>query len=79
MTCRELIEFLDDHLEGRLNPAARFAFDEHLANCRDCLEYLASYRETIRLGRAAFSTPEERVAAMPESLVRAVLAARSRS
>lgn len=76
MTCKELIDFLDDHLENRLEPDVRLVFDEHLSLCRACRDYLASYRETLRLGRAAFAIPEQQVDTLPEGLIQAVLAAK---
>ena len=55
LSCRELIEFLADYLEAGLPPAEHAAFEAHLALCPDCVTYLASYRETIRLGKLAFA------------------------
>jgi anti-sigma factor RsiW len=76
MTCEELIGFLADYLDGDLPPAARRTFEEHLAECTACVEYLRTYRDTIRLGRAAC---EDAVAGEPpEALVRAVMQARKR-
>src|SRR5438128_4830644 len=44
MTCRELIEFLIDYLDGTLAPQERERFDAHLAVCPACVRYLDSYR-----------------------------------
>ena len=82
MTCRELIEFLMAYLDGELPPASRRVFDAHLAACPPCRRYLASYREAIALGRAAFQPDhlDEPVRDdVPEDLVRAILAARESS
>ena len=76
MTCRELIDFLADYLGNELPPDTRSAFEEHLAACPDCVEYLRTYRDTIRLGRAACE--DEVAGEAPEELVRAVLEARRR-
>jgi anti-sigma factor RsiW len=73
MTCRELIEFLLEYLEGGLTPAERAVFDEHLAECPSCVDYLGMYEDTIRLSKGAFAAPPEKP---PEDLVRAILAAR---
>ena len=81
LTCRELIDFLWKYLSHELSPAERFGFDAHLAVCPSCVAYLASYAETVRMGRVAFAEPELDRAApaeVPEELVRAVLAARER-
>ena len=48
-TCREIVELVTDYLEERLPSATRLAFEEHLAACPGCTNYLAQMRETIRL------------------------------
>ena len=54
------------------------AFEEHLVECPDCVRYLDSYRTTIQLSRTALLSPDAPVPAeVPESLVEAILAARS--
>lgn len=80
MTCREVVEFLSDHLEGRLPPRQRVAFEEHLATCPDCRTYVRTYAETVRLGKAAFRDPDGPLPAdLPSDLVQAILAARTRA
>jgi anti-sigma factor RsiW len=78
MTCRELVEFLMDYLDGVLPEPERSCFEEHLGECPDCIAYLASYREAVRLGKEACTTGDAIPAEVPEDLVRAVLAARRR-
>jgi anti-sigma factor RsiW len=73
--CRELITFLCDYLSNELPSERRAAFEEHLAECRSCVQYLATYEETIRMARAATAAPEWSAEDMPEELVRAILAA----
>ena len=51
LTCREMTDFLADYLDGSLGVAERHLFDEHLAGCPECIAYLRSYAETIRLAR----------------------------
>ncbi len=78
MTCEEFIEFLLDYDEGRLPPDVQARFDEHLSICPDCVNYLASYRATIALGKSAFADPKGPLPAdVPEELVQAILALRS--
>ena len=55
LTCRELIEFLAAYLDAELPPAEHAAFEAHLVVCPNCVDYLASYRETIRLGKQALA------------------------
>lgn len=73
LTCRELTEFLDDYLAGALAADRRAVFERHLAVCPDCRNYLASYRTTVRLVKAA---GEVAMQGVPEGLVKAVVAAR---
>jgi anti-sigma factor RsiW len=77
MTCRELVEFLMDYLDGQLSEPERQCFEEHLAECRDCVAYLATYQEAIRLSKEACMAGDDTLPPdVPEDLVRAVLAAR---
>jgi anti-sigma factor RsiW len=78
LTCRELIEFLAAYLDAELPPVEHAAFEAHLALCPDCVDYLASYRETIRLGTQALADETLRAEDVPAELVDAILAARTR-
>jgi anti-sigma factor RsiW len=78
LTCRELIDFLAAYLDGELPPAERAAFDWHLGVCPDCVRYLESYCETVRLGKQAFAAEGAPPADVPPELVAAILAARAR-
>ncbi len=49
LTCKELVELVTDYLEGVLPPAERRRFEEHLAGCQGCWNYLQQMRATIRL------------------------------
>jgi anti-sigma factor RsiW len=49
LACQELVELVTDYIEGRLSPAERSRFEEHLAVCEGCRVYLEQIRETIRL------------------------------
>ena len=51
-----------------------------LDGCPGCLNYLATYRETVRMGRCLCDEPDGPVPDdVPEDLVRAILAARQRA
>lgn len=78
LTCRELIDFLADYLDGGLEQDSRAAFEAHLAACPRCVDYLASYRETVRLGKRACDPDAELPADVPAELVDAILASRRR-
>jgi anti-sigma factor RsiW len=79
LTCQELIEFLADYVDGELAADERSRFDAHLAVCPHCVDYLHGYRESIRLGRAAYAAESELPDDVPDELVDAILAARKRS
>jgi anti-sigma factor RsiW len=53
VTCRELIEVLDDYLDGALPPDVQAGLERHLSGCEACRAYLATYRKTWALGAAA--------------------------
>lgn len=74
MTCRELADFIMAYLDHELPPAQRAEFDRHLAICPACVDYLDSYEQTIRAARSSADSEE---AAVPEDLIKAILAARS--
>ena len=78
LTCHELIEFLAAYLDDELSTGERARFDAHLAVCPYCVDYLASYRETIHLGKRALQGDSERLGDVPVELVSAILDARSR-
>ena len=76
ISCRELIGFLADYLDGELPEGTRSDFKQHLAHCPECMQYLASYRETIRLGRLAYDLDGPLPEDVPDELVEAILASR---
>ncbi len=79
MTCRELVEFLNDYLDGQLPGPERRRFERHLGDCPDCVAYLTTYRAAVRLGKEVCRCEDESVPAeVPEQLVRAVLSALGR-
>ena len=79
LTCREVADFLADYFAGELRADDRSLFEEHLAECPDCVAYLRSYADTIRLAREACAEGHDPVPArVPERLVQAILAARRR-
>ena len=78
MTCREMIDFLMDYLEGELPPEDHARLDVHLAACPECVDYLDSYEQTVRLGKICCEAEDAGAEALPEELVQAILAARPR-
>jgi anti-sigma factor RsiW len=61
MICRELIEIIDDYLDGALAPDVVAELERHLEQCAPCRAYIATYRKTRRIGAAAarVDMPEE--------------------
>jgi predicted anti-sigma-YlaC factor YlaD len=49
ITCREVVEILNDYLEGELPEPQRVRVEEHLGGCDGCTTILDEFRETIRL------------------------------
>jgi len=81
MNCREFTEFLHEYLFGDLPAEQRAEFEKHMAECPWCVAYLDSYRKTIQLEKAAFSSPGDAPppADAPEELIQAILSARSQA
>jgi anti-sigma factor RsiW len=65
LACKQVVEMVTDYLEGFLSPRDQERFEEHLADCPHCTEYLAQMRETIRL--AGQLTPEDFSAEMRDA------------
>lgn len=71
-TCRDVLEYLADYLDGNLAPEQSQRFEDHLSTCRSCTAYLAGYRETILMARAA-SNETEVVEDLPDELVQTIV------
>jgi anti-sigma factor RsiW len=80
MTCREFIEFMMEYLDHELSEQERAVFDQHLSICPPCEAYLDSYKKTVELGKASFADcgDGELPHDVPEDLIEAILAARSK-
>ncbi len=81
ITCKEMNDFLVDYIEGALPVAQKAEFHRHLALCPSCVHYVETYKLTIAAGKAAYADPAafaQLPAAVPEELIRAILAARKR-
>jgi len=75
LTCREMLDFLGDYVGGELAPEVAAVFEAHLAGCPDCVTYLRTYEDTIRLARDA-AGPDPVPPTLPAELAKAILAAR---
>jgi anti-sigma factor RsiW len=76
MNCREFVDFLMAYLDEELDADLRASFESHIAACPPCVNFLASYKETVRLGRLACRDGDEPLPPeIPDELVQAILAA----
>jgi anti-sigma factor RsiW len=75
MTCREIIDFLMQYLDGELVAEQRTVFEEHLGDCPECVCYIKTYQETVYLARAACPPDDPDCPEVPEALVKAIVAA----
>ena len=76
MKCREFVDFLMAYLDEELDPDRRALFESHIKACPPCVNFLDSYKETVRLGQtvcrdAGGELPPE----VPDELVQAIQAA----
>ena len=79
ITCREVVDFLDEYLSGQLEGARLEEFEYHLSSCPPCINYMESYRRAVLLGRQALRRSEDAPPAeVPDRLVEAILEARRR-
>jgi predicted anti-sigma-YlaC factor YlaD len=54
MACIELVELVTAYFEDALSPVDRQRFEEHLAACGPCRNYMEQFRMTLNLaGRLA--------------------------
>lgn len=79
ITCRELIGFLDEYVDGSLPALERERFDDHLSRCIPCVRYLRGYQGTLRAVALAARGDEAPPAEVPNELIAAILAARRTS
>ena len=78
ITCREVIEFLLDYLEGELPADRRRAFERHMAICPSCVAYMDSYQRSVRMGKAVMRASDQSAKGQaPEGLLHAIRAARA--
>ncbi len=48
LVCQQVVELVNDYLEGGLSRADRRRFETHLRSCPNCTNYLEQMRATIR-------------------------------
>ena len=78
LTCQHVLDYLSDYVDGRLSPEERARFEEHLAICPQCVDYLENFKATLAACRDLRDAQYHMLPPMPEELVQAILAARAR-
>jgi anti-sigma factor RsiW len=51
ITCEQVTALLIDYVAGDLDPTTTLVLERHMQNCPDCMAFLRTYRESIRLTR----------------------------
>ena len=49
LRCRQVVELLNDYLDGSLMGAEREEVERHLATCNGCIAFLQQLRTTVRV------------------------------
>ena len=83
LTCQQIIDFIMTYLDGELPQRERAIFEKHLSLCKQCVDYLESYKTTVALAKAS-ATSETNVKPtempnVPEGLIKAILASRDKA
>lgn len=52
LNCERATKLILDYLSGELDRKTVREFEEHLAECPDCVSFLNTYRGTVRAARA---------------------------
>ncbi len=50
--CEQVIGLIADYLNGELDADLHGRFERHLSQCAECLAYVNTCRETLRLARS---------------------------
>jgi anti-sigma factor RsiW len=72
LTCREIVEVVNDYLDDVMASEERASFEQHLHACPWCLTYLRQIRQTVALGARL---NEETLAPEVEQTLRALFRA----
>ncbi len=77
LTCREVVEVVNDYLMDAMTTEERASFEQHLHACPWCLTYLDQVRQTIALtGRLTESSLQPEVERDLRAVFRTLLRAR---
>ncbi|MBC8366831.1 zf-HC2 domain-containing protein [bacterium] len=56
-SCKDLARVLYDYIDDELSDSEKRSIDMHLLVCKDCRNYLKTYRDTIQMVRKIPDTP----------------------
>ncbi len=77
ITCEEFEQFILNYLEDELAPPQRRVFERHLKLCRECRDYLATYKRSLDVGAAVLNSESGTLPVdVPEDLISAIMDAR---
>jgi anti-sigma factor RsiW len=51
-TCKDEVGLIADYLAGALKPPVLAAFEQHLAQCPDCMAFVKTYKKTMETTRS---------------------------
>ena len=71
-TCADLEECVANYLEGSQPLPKRRQIEIHLADCRECREFMAAYQRTVWVAKMVLKGSSG-PAPVPEELVQAIL------
>ena len=69
LRCRQVVDLLNDYLDGSLTSADREDVERHLATCNGCIAFLQQLRATVLV--AGTLTEDDVPAPVMEELLRA--------
>jgi hypothetical protein len=55
VTCEETLEVLVDYIDGSMDTTTLQSFEAHFADCPPCLDFLKTYKTTIRAAQTCLS------------------------
>lgn len=73
LTCKQLVEFLAEYLDGEMDESMRAQFEQHVDMCPPCKDYLKTYRETLRMCRSTCNDEQKKPGPVPPELVQVIL------
>jgi anti-sigma factor RsiW len=51
-SCRQMTDLVLGYLTGKLSPSVKSEFEQHLAVCPDCVNFLKTYKKTVAVTKS---------------------------